>query len=71
MHAATPTIFSEHEVFVDCCHSNKTIYIFCVLFSKTEFKKCENNGKRSVLILVLLTNICFVIHIPNVSLNLV
>ena len=36
MHAATPcltttsnaTIFSEHEVFVDCCHSNTAIYIF-------------------------------------------
>ena len=21
------TIFSEHEVFVDCCHSNTAIYI--------------------------------------------
>ena len=22
------TIFWEHEVFVDCCHSNTAIYIF-------------------------------------------
>ena len=40
MHAATPrldiqgTIFSEHEVFRDCCHFY-TIHIFA--------KKCENN----------------------------
>ncbi len=45
MHAATlalltknATIFWEHEVFLDCCHSNTAIYIF--------FKKCENNGKN-------------------------
>ncbi len=24
------TIFWEHEVFVDCCHSNTGIYIFSV-----------------------------------------
>ncbi len=25
-------IFWDHEVFVDCCHSNTAIYIFCVFF---------------------------------------
>ncbi len=29
------TIFWEHEVFVDCCHSNTAIYIFSVFFFKT------------------------------------
>ena len=43
MHAATPrigiqtTIFSEHEVFEDCCHFLPFRY-FC--------KKCENNEKN-------------------------
>ncbi len=42
------TIFSEHEVFVDCCHSNTAIYIHSIHF----FKKRENNKKNiSVLIL--------------------
>ena len=42
MHAATPrigiqtTMFSEHEVFEDCCH-------FCPL--DIFAKKCENNKK--------------------------
>ncbi len=42
MHAATPrigiqtTIFSEHEVFEDCCH----FYHFHIFA-----KKCENNEK--------------------------
>ncbi len=47
MHAATPrigiqaTIFSEHEVFRDCCH----FYHFDILA-----KKCENNEKIISLI---------------------
>ena len=55
MHAATPrltpsnnaTIFLEHVVFVDCCHSNTAIDIifFCLFFVKIV-------EKRSVLILV-------------------
>ena len=57
MHAATPrltttnnaTIFSEHEVFVDCRHSNTAIYIFLYIF-------CKNNGKTSVLILIQSAN---------------
>ncbi len=40
------TIFWEHEVFVDCCHSDTAIYIFSIFFSK----KYENNGKLLVLI---------------------
>ena len=42
MHAATPrigiqkTIFSEHEVFEDCCHFTLSIFFA---------KKCENNEK--------------------------
>ena len=77
MHAATlailtktATIFWEHEVCVDCCHSNTEIYIFSVFF----FKNCENNGKISVLILVLLTIFLFChlyVTILSVSLNLV
>ena len=46
MHAVTPrlitnnaTIFSEHEVFVDCCRSNTAIYIFLYIF-------CKNNGGK-------------------------
>ncbi len=42
MHAATlalltknAIIFWEHEVFVDCCHSNTAIYNFSVFFFKT------------------------------------
>ncbi len=49
MHAATlalltknATIYWEHEVFVDCCHSNTAIYIFSVFF----FKNYENIGKK-------------------------
>ncbi len=69
------TIFWEHEVFVDCCHSNTAIYIFSVIFSK-KVQSVKIMEKISVLILVLLTNICFIIRmllltIPNVSLNLV
>ncbi len=43
MHAATPrigiqtTIFSEHEVFEDCCHFYPLFPIFA--------KKCGNNEK--------------------------
>ncbi len=43
------TIFWEHEVFVDCCHSNTAIYIFPVFF----FKKFENNGKITVFVNIL------------------
>ena len=69
------TIFWEHEVFVDRCHSNTAIYIFSVIFSK-KVQSVKIMEKISVLILVLLTNICFIIRmllltIPNVSLNLV
>ena len=39
------TIFWEHKVFVDCCHSNTEIYIFSVFFSK-KAQKCENNAKK-------------------------
>ncbi len=47
MHATTllalltknATIFWEHEVFVDCCHSNMAIYIF----SKKTVKIMEKN----------------------------
>ena len=46
------TIFWEHEVFVDCCHSNRAISIFSIYFSK----KCEKMEKILVLMLVLLTN---------------
>ncbi len=35
------TIFWEHEVFVDCCHSNTVIYIFSVLK-----KKSKKNRKK-------------------------
>ena len=37
------TIFWEHEVLVDCCHSNTAIYIFSVFFFQ---KKCENNREN-------------------------
>ena len=39
------TIFWEHEVFVDCCHSNTAIYIFSLFFQK-KIKKCDNNAKN-------------------------
>ncbi len=45
MHAATPrigiqtTIFSEHEIFEDCCHLTH-FYPFDIFA-----KKCENNEK--------------------------
>ena len=58
------TIFWEHEVFVDCCHSNMAIYIF--------FQKVTTNEKILVLILVLLTNFLFChpyFTMPNVSLR--
>ncbi len=64
------TIFWEHEVFVDCCHSNTAIYIFLYLFENS-VKIME---KITVLILVLLTNFLFCrpyVTMPNVSLNLV
>ncbi len=35
-------IFWEHEVFIDCCHSNMATYIFSEFFSK----QYENNGKN-------------------------
>ncbi len=59
------TIFWEHKVFVDCCHSN-TVYFFQ--------KTVKIMEKISVLILVLLTNFLFChpyVTMPNVSLNLV
>ncbi len=49
------TIFWEHEVFVNRCHSNTAIYIFSVVFSK----KCENNGKNISVNLGLLTIFLF------------
>ena len=65
------TIFWEHEVFLECCHSNTTIYIFLYFFQKI-MKIME---KILVLILVLLTNFLYchpyVITMPNVSLNLI
>ncbi len=36
------TIFWEHEVFVDCCHSNMAIYIFSIFFLK-KLKIMEKN----------------------------
>ena len=48
------TIFWEPEVLLDYCHSNMAIYIFAVFFFQKSSKKCENIGKTSVLILVLL-----------------
>ncbi len=64
------TIFWEHEVFLDCCHSNTAIYIFFCFFQKS-VKIIE---KILVLILILLTNLLFChsyVTMPNVSLNLV
>ncbi len=50
MHATTlalltknATIFWEHEVFVDCCHSNTKIYIFSIFFFKKTVKIMEKN----------------------------
>ncbi len=69
------TIFWEHEVFVDCCHSNLAIYIFFV-FSFVYFyifKSVKIMEKITVVILVLSTIFCFVIpHVimPNVGMNL-
>ncbi len=34
-------IFGEHEVFVDCCHSNTAIYIFLYFFQKKLKKVCK------------------------------
>ncbi len=53
------TIFWEHEVFVDCCHSNTGIYIFSVVFFQNSVKIME---KITVLILVLLTNFILIIQ---------
>ncbi len=64
------TIFWEHEVFIDCCHSNTATYIFSVFSSK----QCENNGKNYSFNLGLFTIFLFChpyATIPNVSLNLV
>ena len=48
MHAATlalltknATIFWEHEVFVDCYHSNTAIYFFSVFFFQKTMKIME------------------------------
>ncbi len=64
------TIFWEHEVFVDCCHSNTAIYIFSVFFSK----QCENNGKNYSFNLGFIEKILFChpyVTMPNASLNFV
>ena len=45
-------IFWEHEVFVDCCHSNTAIYIFFVFFSTKAQKSVKIMQKISVLFLV-------------------
>ncbi len=68
MHAATlalltknATIFWEHEVFVDCCHSNTAIYnrvFFLYIFSKNY----ENNGKNISFNLGFIDKFYFVIH---------
>ena len=54
------TIFWEHEVFVDYCHSNTQFIFFLYFFSK----QCENNGKNYsfnplLRILILLPQIVF------------
>ena len=46
------TIFSEHEVFVDCCHSNTVIYIFSIFFFQKSMKIMEK-----ILVLILVFNI--------------
>ncbi len=66
------TIFWEHEVFLDCCHSITAIYIFSIFF----FKKYENNGKNISFNLgfidkFFILSSVYVITMPNVSLNLV
>ncbi len=55
------TIFWEHEVFIDCYHSNTAIYIFPGFFSKKAQKGVKIVQKVSVLILILLT-----IFLPSV-----
>ena len=40
------TIFWEHEVFVDCFHSNTAIYIFSVFFSKKAQKSVTITQKN-------------------------
>ncbi len=74
MHTKNATIFWEHEVFVDCCHSNTAIYIFSVFFPKKSSKKCENNGKNISFGLGFIDKYLFYhpyVTLPNVSLNLV
>ena len=61
------TIFWKHEVFIDCYHSNTAIYIFSVFFFKKSSKKCENNAKISVLILVLSTFARVILHVKFVN----
>ena len=65
------TIFWEHEVFVDCCHSNTAIYIFSVFFFK---KTVKIMGKNISFNLGFIDNFLFChpyVTMPNVSLNLV
>ena len=58
------TIFWEHEVFIDSCQQEQhgNLYFFCIFFSKKAQKSVKIMQKISVLILVLLTNICFIIR---------
>ena len=76
MHAATlalltktAKIFWEHEVFWIVVITTWQFISFLHFFSK----KCENNEKISVLILVLITNVFLICHpyvtMPNVSLK--
>ncbi len=61
------TIFWEHEVFLECCHSNTANYIFSGFFS-------EEWEKITVFILVLFTIFLFChpyVNMSDVSLNLV
>ena len=63
------TIFWEHQVFVDCCHSNTAIYIFCVyfFFRKLSSKSVKIMEKRSVLMdkylfchpYITMPNVCY------------
>ncbi len=69
------TIFWEHKIFVNCCHSNTAIYIFCVFFFlKLSSRSVKIMGKNICFNLGFIDKYLFChpyVTMPNVSLNLV